>query len=149
MADDEHCRVMLCEGPQNCRVIDQDRAEPGITIVAPRMPDDGPMVEDLYLWSGSQTDGGLWLATFTGTRAIPEPDPELLEPGPDEQPESLAADLTPFLNWPLYFTYGVHCDRRDCVRGTCGAAHSGMVTARDFGTVRELLADIKAHAEGA
>ena len=67
----------------------------------------------------------------------------------DVEPEPLDPALAAYLDWPLGFTYGVHCDKQDCTSGSCDAYGSGMVTGRDFGTVRELLADITAHAEEA
>lgn len=83
----------------------------------------------------------------------PEPDPALLEPDHDE-PAGLAADLTPFLDWPLYFPdeQGPHCDNHPaCKHEDCNTPCYGPVylhSARRM-TIREFLADIKAHAEGA
>ena len=68
-------------------------------------------------------------------------------PGDEDEPAPLESELVACLDWPLGFTYGVHCDKQDCTSGSCDARGSGMVTGRDFGTVRELLADIRAHAE--
>ena len=93
MSDTGRCRVRLLGGPQDGREIDLDRVEPpGVTLCMPRIPEDGPMVEDRYLWTPSRNSAGLWLATFTGTRAIPEPDPEWLECGDKPAGTTLSAE---------------------------------------------------------
>lgn len=71
---------------------------------------------------------------------------------PGKHVEPLAADLTPFLDWPLYFPdESVSCHAFPaCRHPDCNAAGWGPVaiaSARRM-TAREFLADIKAHAEG-
>jgi hypothetical protein len=65
--------------------------------------------------------------------------------------EPLAADLTPFLDWPLYFPDdSVHCDNFPaCTNADCHEPAFGQVYLASHRrmTIREFLADIKAHAE--
>lgn len=65
--------------------------------------------------------------------------------------EPLADELAPFLDWPLYFPDDtVHCNHfPNCQNRFCKEPLSGQVyiaSGRRM-TVREFLADIKAHAE--
>ena len=67
------------------------------------------------------------------------------------KPRVLDPDLIPFLDWPLYFPDdSVHCDKFPvCPNWDCCDPESGQVyiaSARRM-TIREFLADIKAHAE--
>lgn len=139
-------RVLLVDGPHHGKILDQDTAEPGLTIVMQRIPDDGPMVRDLYRWTQEITLGGLWLAAFTGTEAIPEP--ELLPPDPDG-PGELDPDLAAYLDWPLYFPdESVRCNQGNCPG--CKAHpewDDSFIAGHRRMTVREFLADVKAHAE--
>jgi hypothetical protein len=141
---------MLVDGPHHGKILDQDAAETGLTIVMHRIPDDGPMVRDLYRWTQEITLGGLWLAAFTGTEAIPAPGPEPLEPG-SADPAELDPALTAYLDWPLYFPDdSVHCDNFPaCPNADCHEPAFGQVYLASHRrmTIREFLADIKAHAE--
>lgn len=70
-----------------------------------------------------------------------------------EKPYILAPDLLPFLDWPLYFPdESVHCNNFPaCTNENCRDPGYGPVylaSARRM-TVREFLADVKAHAEEA
>lgn len=139
-------RVLLVDGPHHGKILEPETETPGLTIVMPRIPDDGPMVHDLYRWTQEITMGGLWLAMFiTGTEAIPAPDPELLKPVPEE-PGELDPALVPYLDWPLYFPDdSVGCDKPYCPH--LDRDDEGYLASARRLTVREFLADIKAHAE--
>jgi hypothetical protein len=112
----------------------------------PRITDDGPMVHDYYLVAD---DGGKLVGDFTSTEAIPEP--AVWPDEPEDQVPALDPDLVPYLDWPLYFPDdSVHCNKfPDCENKDCCDPESGRVfiaSGRRL-TVREFLADIKAHAE--
>jgi hypothetical protein len=108
------------------------------------MDDDGIISTAAYRPAGRLDTDGVPLYDFDSQWcSVPAAIPD------DVEPEPLDPALAAYLDWPLGFTYGVHCDKQDCTSGSCDARGSGMVTGRDFGTVRELLADIAAHAEEA
>ena len=76
----------------------------------------------------------------------------ILDTATGKHVQPLAADLTPFLDWPLYFPDdSVHCDafprcpNRDCCDPESGQVY--IASARRM-TVREFLADVRTHAEG-
>jgi hypothetical protein len=61
--------------------------------------------------------------------------------------EPLAADLTPFLDWPVYLREeGLTCERPDCPHEECGR---WPVTVAETGhtTLRQIIAGLKIHAE--
>jgi hypothetical protein len=72
MSGTEDCpfQVRLTGGPHDGRVAGFDDVWPGTTIVMHRIPDDGPMVRDLYL---CVADGEKLVGNFLHTEAIPEP----------------------------------------------------------------------------
>jgi hypothetical protein len=138
---------MLVGGPHHQKVIDQDAPLPGITIVMHRIPDDGPMVRDLYQQIPDSTAGGLYLAAYRRTEAIPEADTVT-----GKHVEPLAADLTPFLDWPLLFPQDPLCCNKgdhECADWSAGLPKGFITAGWRRMTVREFLADIKAHAEQA
>lgn len=140
-------KVRLTGGPQDGTVIG-DGTPPGLIIVMPRIPEDGPMVNDCYRLTSAALNGTTRVAVFAGTEAIPEP-PEL--PKDDDQVPPLDPELAEYLDWPLYFPDdSVHCNKfPDCKNRFCTDPLSGQVyiaSARRL-TIREFLADIKAHAE--
>jgi hypothetical protein len=57
-------------GPLDGNEIEDCDLLPGITLVFPRIPEAGSMVQDYYLVTD---DGGKLVGDFTGTEAIPEP----------------------------------------------------------------------------
>jgi hypothetical protein len=62
--------------------------------------------------------------------------------------EPLAADLTAFLDWPVYLREeGLTCERPDCPHEDCGR---WPVTVAETGhtTLRQTIAGLKIHAEG-
>ena len=73
VSDPDRClyEVTLTGGPHDGRVAGEDYVYPGLTIVMPRIPEDGPMVHDLYLVVAG-ADGKL-LGNFMRTEPVPEP----------------------------------------------------------------------------
>lgn len=87
--NDQH-QVRLTGGPFDGKLADAIDAQPGITVVMNRIPDDGPMVRDLYLCT-EIGDDGVPLANYVCTEAVPEPAVA------DDEPEDQVPALDPVI----------------------------------------------------
>jgi hypothetical protein len=123
------------------------RAE--VDVTSPELPALQPF-DPAYLLSIPAT-APFWRVAMTMDAAPSMKDASRRLITVSEKPYVLDPVLMPFLDWPLYFPDdSVHCNKfPDCKNKDCCDLESGQVyiaSARRL-TVREFLADIKAHAE--
>jgi hypothetical protein len=121
MSDPASSPVFLKDGPQDGRVISDDNP-PGIIIVMPRIPEDGPMVNDRYRLTSAVLDGITRVAVFVGTEEIPES-----PVWPDERDEAASDDA-------------VLCELNRIFKRLGGIQDQ-------LDELRESVADLKKHAE--